>query len=70
VIEHCGLVFRVPPPADRREERLVYLGDDEAGNALEVVAIEVEGDGLLVIHAMTLRARYRASYEEATRWRI
>lgn len=70
MIEHCGLVFRVAPPTDREEERLVYLGDDAAGDALEVVAVDLEGGSLLVIHAMPLRARYRDSYEEATRWRI
>jgi hypothetical protein len=70
VIEHCGLVFRVPPPAGELDERLLFLGDDEEGAALEVMAVELQGRGLYVIHAMNLRQRYRQPYEEAKRWRI
>jgi len=33
------------------------------------MAVELEGDSLLVIHAMPLRNRYRAQYEEARKWR-
>ena len=49
--------------------RLVFLGDDEEGIALEVMAVELEDDALLVIHAMPLRDRYRKQYEEARKWR-
>ena len=70
VIEHCGLLFRVPPPAGRSDERLMFLGDDGDGVALEVMAVELEGGDLYVIHAMDLRERYRPRYEEAKRWRI
>jgi hypothetical protein len=44
--------------------RLVYLGDDVDERALEVMAVELPGGDLLVIHAMPLRARYRGQYEE------
>ena len=70
VIEHCGLLFHVPPPAGRVDERLMFLGDDEDGVALEVMAVELEDGDLYVIHAMDLRDRYRPQYEEAKRWRI
>jgi hypothetical protein len=72
VIEHCGLRFEQDPPTDAPENaspRLVFLGDDEAGTALEVMAVELEDDSLLVIHAMPLRDRYRKQYEEARKWR-
>jgi hypothetical protein len=69
VIQHCGLVFHVPPPEGQADERLLFLGDDEDGVALEVMAVEVEDDGLFVIHAMELREKYRPQYEEAKRWR-
>jgi hypothetical protein len=36
----------------------VFLGSDEAGALLEVIAIETE-QGLLIIHAMPIRDRYR-----------
>jgi len=49
--------------------RLVFLGDDAKGTALEVMTVELEDDTLLVIHAMPLRDRYREQYEEAKKWR-
>lgn len=72
VIEHSGVRFEQPPPAGApadADPRLVYLGDDADGVALEVMAIELEDGSLLVIHAMPLRDRYREHYEEAKRWR-
>jgi hypothetical protein len=48
---------------------LVFLGDDPNGEALEVMAVELCGQELLVIHAMPLRERYRDQYEEARKWR-
>jgi hypothetical protein len=45
------------------DERLVFLGDDATGRTLEVMAVRVER-GLLVIHAMDLRPKWRALYEE------
>ncbi len=39
------------------------------GVPLEVMAVELEDGGLLVIHAMPLRDRYRMQYEEARKWR-
>ncbi len=72
VIEHCGLRFEQPPPSGApagADLRLVYLGDDADGVALEVMAVELEDGSLLVIHAMALRDRYRAQYEEAKQWR-
>jgi len=70
VIEHCRLRFRIPPPAGQADDRLVYLGDDPDGVPLEVMAIELAEDDLFVIHAMPLREKYRADYEEAKKWRI
>ena len=59
-------------PADSPENaspRLVFLGDDIDGVALEVMGVELEDSSLLVIHAMPLRDRYREQYEEAKKWR-
>jgi len=72
VIEHCRLRFDQDPPADSpasADPRLVFLGDDADGVALEVMAVALEDDSLLVIHAMPLRDRYRRQYEETKRWR-
>ena len=72
VIEHCGLRFAQAPPAGgpaSQTTRLVYLGDDAAGVALEVMAVALAGGDLLVLHAMPLREKYRTQYEEARKWR-
>jgi hypothetical protein len=74
VVEHAGLIFLQPPPrnAALQDPRLIYLGDDETGAPIEIMAVKAQmggEDGLLVIHAMELREKYRAHYEEAKRWR-
>lgn len=72
VIEHCGLRFKQESPAHApvgASSRLIFLGDDTDGIALEVMAVELDNDNLLVIHAMPLRDRYRKQYEEAMKWR-
>jgi hypothetical protein len=69
VIGHCGLRFRIRDPSGR-DDRFLYLGDDEDGVELEVMAVDLDDGDLLVIHAMRMRARYRNMYEEAKRWRV
>lgn len=54
------------PPADDpddHDERLVFLGDDRNGVALEIVAVEGVTGELLIIHAQKLRAKNRAAYQ-------
>ncbi len=72
MLEHCGLVGHEPPPttaAADAPDRLVFLGDDEVGVPLEVLAVELADGVLLVIHAMPLRDKYLKQYEEAKKWR-
>lgn len=72
VIAHCGLCFEEPPPASDSEvldQRLVCLGDDTTGQAIEVIVVEGDRDDLIAIHAMALRDKYRVQYEEAKQWR-
>ena len=70
MIEHSGLRFRVSPPQGATDERILYLGDDADGVALEVMVVELSSDAMYVIHAMPLRAKYRPQYEEAKKWRL
>jgi len=73
VIAHCGLAFEEPAPTsdtDVLDARLVCLGDDTDGRAIEVIAVEGSKEELIVIHAMALRKKYRDQYEEAKRWRL
>ena len=57
VIEHYRAVGLVAATATE-PERFVFVGDDAGGVALEVIAIPLAVDGLLVIHAMRLRPKY------------
>lgn len=74
VIAHCGLAFEeqasTSDPSDVVDPRLVCLGDDPDGQAIEVIAVEGSKDELIVIHAMALRKKYIDQYEEAKRWRL
>lgn len=71
VIEQCGIQFvdRFRTPGHSAvNQRVVFVGDDLEGVALEVIAVEQEEDEFAVIHAMDLRSRFRGLYEEARLW--
>jgi hypothetical protein len=71
VIEHCGLQL-VDRAWDRGtsgiEKRVVFVGDDLEGVALEVIAAEEDEEAFVVIHAMNMRKRFRGLYEEVRKW--
>lgn len=69
LLENCLLILKEDPPqcAAALATRWVFLGEDKAGVALEVIAVETGQENLLVIHAMNLRSRYRGAYEEVRR---
>jgi hypothetical protein len=64
VVRVAATVLRQPAPAESpaQDDRLVYLGADQDGTLLEVMAVETDR-GLLVIHAMPIRAKYRRYLE-------
>jgi hypothetical protein len=71
VVERCGfqLVDRLRNPAGSGiDKRVYFLGRDLEGVPLEVVAVELDEEDFLVIHALELRSRFRALYEEARLW--
>jgi hypothetical protein len=68
VVERCGLQLVTRPTHSVVDQRIVFLGDDLEGVALEVIAVEQDEDEFVVIHAMDLRNRFQELYEEARSW--
>lgn len=56
----------VLPAEHGRQERLVFVGMDSSGRALEVMAVRTD-HGLLVIHVMDLRPKWQHLLEEGLR---
>jgi hypothetical protein len=70
VLENCLAILEEDPPpghATAVDLRLVFLGEDQGGLPIEVIAVETDRGLLTVIHAMELRSRYRSTYEEVRR---
>jgi len=65
VLTHTTVAFTIPG-GDGKAERTVWLGADHEGRVLEVMTINID-DGLLVIHAMDIRPKYRDRYHQATK---
>jgi hypothetical protein len=53
---HPLVVVELDPDGD--PPRILVIGPDRSGNLLEVIALELAGDRLLAVHAMTLRSTY------------
>jgi hypothetical protein len=61
VVETASVIFKenAPKHSPLQDPRLVFLGPDERGELLEVMAIETDTGGLLlIIHAQPIRHRY------------
>jgi hypothetical protein len=60
VVETTSVIFveEAPSGSVLSDPRLVFLGPDEQGELLEVMAIQTEDGGLLIIHAQPIRQRY------------
>jgi hypothetical protein len=74
VIRTAGLCFEDDPDARHRWDEflrpfVVFLGDDEDGVALEVMAVRRRDGGLLVVHAALLGVDFGDEYAEAMAWR-
>ena len=63
------VVMTSPCPLEHPEHpgQVIYLGADQSGVPLEVVAFEDDSCELTIIHAMRLRPGYRERYEEVMR---
>ena len=58
VIDNPVVTLTLPAPDPGIDDRWVFLGDDQTGCALEVVAVRLP-DCLLVIHVQDLQAKFR-----------
>lgn len=60
VVETTSVVFAAEAPSESvlADPRLVFLGPDQHGELLEVMAIQTDDGGLLIIHAQPIRDRY------------
>lgn len=65
-MEHCLAPLYASDEEPDLRDVVIFLGSDASGVPLEIVAIESEAGGLLVIHAMRLRRRYRDDYRQVT----
>ncbi len=77
VVQHWQPPFPVESAHDPTLEVRLFVGDDNRGVALEVIAVdevddEADGDeewDIVVIHAMRLRPIFHRYYLEALAWR-
>ena len=53
VVETTSVIFAEPAPSGSvlADPRMVFLGPDQQGELLEVMAIQTDDGGLLIIHA-------------------
>lgn len=68
VVERAGVYFTLASRSGERDPRVLFVGDDDVGRPLEVIALALDTGSLLVIHALPLRERFRTQYEEAMKW--
>ena len=50
--------FQADAPSESDPPKVLAIGPDRAGNLLEVIMLDLAGDGLLAIHAMPLRPAF------------
>lgn len=55
-LENAGKPTVVPSPSDDIDDRLVFIGKDDRGVELEIIAVQLP-DCLLVIHVMPTEFR-------------
>lgn len=68
VIANCpDPIYEITESPDE-PDRVLFLGPDQDGVPLEVIAVELDGGDLLVIHAMRLRTSYLDDYLQVMEW--
>jgi hypothetical protein len=68
-VRHCLCPLYQPNPEAGESDLVLFLGPDQNGVPLEVVAVEQANGDLLVIHIMQMRPKYTETYVREMRWR-
>lgn len=68
-MRHCLHPLYRPDPEADEQDLMLFLGPDQYGVPLEVVAVELADGDLLVIHPMQMRAKYADAYGREMQWR-
>lgn len=67
VIGTCPKPMALEGPGPGEEDVLLFLAPDRGGIPLEVLALELPDDELVVFHAMKVTRKNRATYDEVMR---
>jgi hypothetical protein len=71
VVRHAGICFEQDEIWAHDDPRFIFLGQDEDGERLEVIAaVNKQTRRLLILHAMSMREKYGRDYVEAISWRV
>jgi len=68
-VRTCSCPSYPTDPDGEQHDLVLFLGPDQHGVPLEVVAVELADGDLLVIHAMRMRAIYENDYARVMRCR-
>jgi hypothetical protein len=68
-MQSCPCPFYRPKSDLYTAESVLFLGPDQYGVPLEVVAFEQEDGEFVVVHAMTMRTKYSGQYAWVMRCR-
>jgi hypothetical protein len=69
VIANCPCPLYPTDPRTGEEDLVLFLWSDQGGVPLDVIAVQLADDELLVIHSMRMRAKYSAQYAEVMKCR-
>lgn len=64
IIDDPLVTLTLAAPEPGMDNRIVFIGDDDSGRALEIIAVNLP-EYLLVIHAQDLQAKFRPHYQRA-----
>lgn len=62
--DHLVTLADLDPESD--PPKVLIIGPDSSGNLLELIALVLQGDELLIIHAMRLRPQFLALLPDPT----